>query len=133
MSFPLTLAMFPVSSLLIWEPPKPVTTTSESDFVSVFIETCMLPPFVVAWADSYPTALNNKVLPAALGMLKPPEASVLTPVFSPLTKTVTPTIGAPFSSVTFPVTVVFCAKATAMKSRKATIALSSFLIIYGWF
>jgi len=43
--------------------------------------------------------------------VKLPSTSVIVPVDVPFTKILAPIIGSPFSSVTVPITFVFCAKA----------------------
>ena len=63
--------------------------------------------------------------------LKVPSALVVVPAFDDLATTLAPAIAAPFSSVTFPVTVRFCAKDCVNASVTHKIMTTNFLIF--WF
>lgn len=73
-----------------------------------------------------PTEVTTKVSLGEALILKNPASSVFTARFVPLTDTVAAEIGFPFSSVTFPVTVLCCANANTPKSNKLVKVLITF-------
>ena len=88
--------------------PNAVTTTSSRDLTSACIETFIevLEPTLISW-DKYP--IDEKIKTAFSSGTESenlPSASVEVPVVVPFTNTFTPGNPAPFSSVTFPDTIM---------------------------
>ena len=110
--------------------PTPVTTTSANALTSDVNLIVKLLPVANASVPSKPKAETTKVAPFFTEIVKLPSLAALVPFLVLLSRTLAPTTGAFFSSITFPVTVIVCACPTIMVSMKAQTLTRIFLPMF---